>query len=174
MRHAYLPVIAAALILSTSVRAEEKNPCTQFKWDVTRELTVMKQSPQPLAAASRSGAVPQLELEKPYAVKLANQADVKFAIEPAKSTSDEGAQAGLVSFRTAHAGRYRVSIASGHWLDVVDGGKAVASRDFRGQRGCERPRKIVEFELPAEHEFTLQFSGAAEAEVVVAITEVKV
>ena len=170
MRHACLS-IAAALILSGPVIAQDKDPCTQFKWDVTHELAVMKQSPQPLVAALRAGKVPQLELDKLYVLKLASQANVTFVTKPAKAAPDDGGQAGLARFRTTKAGRYRVSLTSAHWLDVLDGEKAIASRDFQGQRGCDRPRKIVEFELPAEHEFTLQFSGS-EAEVMAAITAV--
>ena len=170
MRHALS--IVAALILSGPAVAQDKDPCTQFKWDVTHELAVMKQSPQPLVAALRAGNVPQLELDKLYALKLASQASVTFVTKPAKAAPDDGAQAGLVRFRTTEAGRYRVSLTSAHWLDVLDGEKAVASRDFQGQRGCDRPRKIVEFELPAGHEFTLQFSGSTETEVVAAITAV--
>ncbi|MET0499178.1 MAG: hypothetical protein ABW106_13015 [Steroidobacteraceae bacterium] len=171
MKHARLSMIAA-LLLSSSVVAQEKDPCTQFKWDVTHELAVMKQSPQPLVAAVHAGKVPQLELDKLYSLQLASQADVKFVAKPTKATPDDGAKAGLVRFRTAKAGRYRVSLTSAHWLDVLDGDKAIPSKDFQGQRGCERPRKIVEFELAAEHEFGLQFSGSADAQVIVAITTV--
>jgi hypothetical protein len=65
-----------------------------------------------------------------------------------------------------------VSITSGHWIDVVDGVQAVPSVDFQGHVGCKRPSKIVEFDLPAKRELTLQFSGSSDAEVLVAITAV--
>jgi hypothetical protein len=77
-----------------------------------------------------------------------------------------------VRFRVEKAGRYRVSISSGHWIDIVDGTQLVSSRDFQGQRGCERPHKIVEYELPAGRNLTLQFSGSTDAQVIVAITAV--
>jgi hypothetical protein len=65
-----------------------------------------------------------------------------------------------------------VSITSGHWIDVVDGAQAVKSKDFQGSRGCERPHKIVLFELPGERDLVLQLSGAADSPVLVAITPV--
>jgi len=85
---------------------------------------------------------------------------------------DVSTHAGLVRFRVEKAGRYRVSITSGHWIDIVDGTQLVSSRDFQGQRGCERPHKIVEYELPAGRNLTLQFSGSTDAQVIVAITAV--
>jgi hypothetical protein len=70
------------------------------------------------------------------------------------------------------AGRYRVSISSDHWIDVLDGTQLMSSRDFQGQHGCQRPHKIVEFDLPADRDLTLQFSGSTDAHVIVAITAV--
>jgi hypothetical protein len=65
-----------------------------------------------------------------------------------------------------------VSITSGHWIDIIDGAALVKSLDFQGRGGCERPRKIVEYELPAGRGLTLQLSGAKDAEVMIAITAV--
>ena len=85
----------------------------------------------------------------------------------------DGTQAGLVRFKSVAAGRYRVAMTSGHWIDVVDGQTIIKSRDFQGARGCERPRKIVEFDLPAQRPLTLQLSGASDTPVTLAITVVK-
>ena len=95
-----------------------------------------------------------------------------FAAGPAKLNGAPSSQAGLVRFRVKKAGRYRVSITSGHWVDVVDGAQLVPSVDFQGHVGCERPRKIVEYELPAGRDLTLQLSGSSDSPVVVAITAV--
>ena len=81
--------------------------------------------------------------------KLAIQSTVIFVAKPGKPTPGDGAYAGLVRFRVAKAGRYRVSISGGHWIEVVDGTQVVSSRDFQGQHGCQRLHKIVEFDLPA-------------------------
>jgi hypothetical protein len=55
-------------------------------------------------------------------------------------------------------------------VDVVDGAQLVPSVDFQGHVGCERPSKIVEFDLPAQRTLTLQFSAATDSEVITAIT----
>jgi molybdate transport system substrate-binding protein len=153
--------------------AADTDSCTRFSWDVARELAVMKQTPRAVAAAVKPGAdVPRIETEKLYEVKLAGQSTVTFVAKPGKPTLNDGTHAGLVRFRLEKAGRYRVSITSGHWIDIVDGTQLVSSKDFQGQRGCERPHKIVEYELPAGRELTLQFSGSTDAQVIVAITAV--
>ena len=163
----------ALIGMGEATNIADADPCTRFTWDVSRERAVMKQTPRVLAGAVRPGAdVPQIEPEKLYEVKLADQSTVTFVAKPGKTAVTDGAHAGLVRFRVEKAGRYRISISSGHWIDVVDGTQLVSSRDFRGQRGCERPHKIVEYELPASRDLTLQFSGSTDAQVIVAITAV--
>jgi hypothetical protein len=168
-----LALALLAGIAGQSASAADEAPCSGFKWDVSRELVVMKQTPQDITAAGKPGPqVPELKIGKLYAVKLADQGAVIFMANPAISKSTEGARAGLVRFRSEKAGRYRVSITSGHWIDIVDAGEIVRSVDFQGHAGCERPRKIVEYDLPAARELTLQLSGASEAQVLVALTPV--
>jgi hypothetical protein len=169
-------LLAYALLagfMCQSAGAADVDGCTRFKWDVSRELAVMKQTPQAITAATQPGEkLPQLNVGTLYSLKLTDQTQVTFAAGPAKVNGAPGAQAGLMRFRVTKAGRYRISITSGHWVDVVDGVQLVPSVDFQAHVGCERPRKIVEFDLPAEHPLTLQFSGSSDSEVVMAITAV--
>ncbi len=146
--------------------------CDSFTWDVTHELDVLG-SPAKSITASTDGKKPApLDLDQHYTVKLAPQDKVKFAVKPSKATPDADAHAGVVSFHTPKAGRYRVSLTTGHWLDLVDGKLIVVSSDFQGQRGCEKVHKIVQFELSGNKNFILQFSGRPEANLDVAITPV--
>ena len=139
-------------VLGEAAGAANVDSGTGFKWDVSRELAVMQQSL--------------------YSLTLADQAGVMFAAGPAKVSGVPGAHAGLVRFAVKKAGRYRISITSGHWVDVVDGVQLLPAVDYQGHVGCERPRKIVEFDVPAQHTLTLQFSGSSDPETVVAITAV--
>jgi hypothetical protein len=151
--------------------------CDAYTWNISHELEVLGQPAISLNAGRDAKTLvlglAHVDLEKRYAVKLVPQSGVKFAAKVGKPALDDGAQGGLISFRTAKAGKYRVSITSGHWLDVVDGGNLVVSRDFQGQRGCEKVRKVVEFELTGNHDFVLQLSGGTEANVGLAVTQVK-
>lgn len=172
MRNA-LPALLTFALLAPAAWAADADPCTRFVWNVSHELAVMKQTPQAIVAAGKPGKdVPQLQVDKLYEVKLANQSGVTFVLTPGKPTLPDGAQAGLAKFRTDKAGRYRVSITDGHWIDIVDGKELIRSRDFQGARGCERPRKIVEYDLPAGRELTLQLSGSTEGLVILSITAV--
>lgn len=172
MSSRYALLLLSALACGTAAAAED-DPCTRFTWNVTHELSVMRQTPQPLAAALKAGKdAPQLQVDKVYEVALAGQSGVTFALTPGKPTLPDNSQAGVLRFQSDKAGRYRISITSGHWIDVVSNGKLVTSRDFQGARGCERPRKIVEYELPANGDFTLQLSGAADQKVILAVTAV--
>jgi hypothetical protein len=151
----------------------DTDPCTRFTWEVSRELAAMKQTSHAVAAAVKPGAdVPQIEPGRLYEVKLAGQSAVAFLAQPGKAAPEDGAYAGLVRFRVETAGRYRVSISSSHWIDIVDGTQLLRSGDFQGQHGCQRPHKIVEYELPAGRDLTLQLSGSADAQILVVITAV--
>ena len=159
------------LAIASTAFGQETDGCAHFSWDVSHELAVMKQAAAAVTAASGSDA-PMIQVDKPYELKLTAQAGVKYLVSPAKPTLSDSAEGGMVRFHTPKAGLYRVSITTGHWIDVVDGDHLVKSKDFQDSRGCTRPHKIVEFELPGNKDLTLQLSGGTEATITVAITPV--
>jgi hypothetical protein len=166
-----MAAVVTMFAFTSPARSADADPCTRFTWDVTRELAVMRQAPEATAAGVKAGtAVPRLVPDKLYELKLSDQSAVSFAVKPAKPTLPDGAQGGVAQFRVSKAGKYRISITSGHWIDVVDGTQVIRSLDFQGARGCERPRKIVEYDLPAGRDLVLQLSGAPDATVIISIT----
>jgi len=171
MRTAILSLCLAAW--ATSALADEADGCKKFNWDVSHELTVMKQTPAVVTAGTKPGAqAPLVKVDKLYELELAPQTGVTYSAKPMKPTLNDSAQGGLVRFHTDRAGLYRVSITTGHWLDVVDGDQPIKSKDFSGSRECPRPHKIVEFELPANKDLVLQFSGSTDLSVIASITPV--
>jgi hypothetical protein len=168
-----LPACLIAAVLTQPTFAADADPCARFTWDVSNELAVMKQVPKAISAASKPGRdAPQLQLDTLYEIKLIAQSGVTFLVTPGKPALPDNAHAGIAKFHTDKAGRYRISITSGHWIDVVDGTDLVRSRDFQGARGCERPHKIVEYDLPAGRALTLQLSGSPDAAVILSVTAV--
>jgi hypothetical protein len=171
----FFALSALTMLLATvagPANAAEVDGCAHFTWDVSRELAVMKQPAQAVTAGAKAAdESPLVLLDKLYDLKLVGQGNVTYPAKPAKPTLNDSAQGGLVRFKVDKAGAYRVSITSGHWIDVVAGGQIVKSRDFQGARGCDKPHKIVEFDLQAG-ELTLQFSGSTEPSVLVSITPV--
>jgi hypothetical protein len=164
---------AGCATVVTAALADEADGCSHFSWDVSHELKVMEQTAAPITAATKPGAqAPLVKIDKLYELKLSPQSAVTYSAKPAKPTLNDSAQGGLVRFHVDQAGLYRVSITSGHWIDVVDGEHLVKSKDFSGSRECARPHKIVEFELPANKDLVLQFSGSTDSAVTTAITPV--
>ncbi|MCD9027474.1 hypothetical protein LDO26_04500 [Luteimonas sp. BDR2-5] len=147
--------------------------CDTFSWDVARELAALAAVPVAITAGGGGpDGVVRIETETLYGARLLPQRDVALAARPGKPMLDDDAHAGLLTFRVPADGRYRVSITTGHWIDVVDAGRIVPSLDFQGRRGCPLVHKIVEFELPAGRDLVLQFAGGAAEEAGVVITAV--
>jgi hypothetical protein len=169
-----LSVLAIVLASSWDTgSATDEDLCMAFTQDVSHELAVMKQTPQEVTAAAKPApGVPRIDPEKLYGLTLAAQSGVTLVANPGRTALVEGSYAGLVKFRVSKAGRYHVSISSSHWIDIIDGTQLLKARAFQGHRRCWRPRKIVQYELPADKELVLQLSGSTESRVIVAITAV--
>jgi hypothetical protein len=161
--------IAAAPAAEPPAQHTEEG-CDSFTWNLARELAAMK-SPATLLAASADKRVNPVRLEegRHVAVTLLPQNSVTFAAPPGRQRKSENPTAGLLFFKSGRAGRYRISLSSRHWIDVLDGGRPIESVTHEGRSGCELLRKVVEFELPANRDLVVQLSGdvAATADVVV-------
>lgn len=170
---AFMLVSLALSPVQAATHAGLPSGCDTFSWDVSRELAALSSTPRPLEAGDgREGVAVHIELDTFYRVALPPQAQVTMAARPGKPMLDDGAHAGLLHFRAPAEGRYRVSITSGHWIDVVDAGQVVPSLDFQGRRGCPLVHKIVEYPLPAGRDLVLQLAGATDDRVGVVITRV--
>jgi hypothetical protein len=147
--------------------------CDSFTWDLAREFAALK-APATLLAASADPKVNPVRLDegKHFAATLLPQGSVAFAAPPARQPRSENPTAGLLFFKSSHAGRYRISLSSHHWIDVLDGGKFIDSRSHEGRNGCATLSKAVEFELPAHRDLVLQLSGDSAATIDVVVTRV--
>lgn len=79
--------------------------------------------------------------------KLVPQATLRFAVKPEK-LGDAASHGGIFRVVTTQPGRYRVALGSGAWIDVVDGGRSVASVGHGHGPACSGIRKMVDFDLP--------------------------
>jgi hypothetical protein len=161
-------VLSLARGVTSAVAADD--PCSAFKWNVTEERAVFSQNPEPTAAGRKADAAPAMTIKKLYNLALSPQSDVKFAVPPGKKGLPDGAYAGLIHFRVPTAGAYRISMDQGFWIDVVSHLALVDSTDFTGAHDCSAPRKIVQYNLPANEDLVLQFSAATKDHVRVAVT----
>ncbi len=162
-----LPLAALAL---ASALADPPADCTDFKWDLGRELAIFRASPSPVVAAADPRATPHLAVGQLYDLTLLPQATVTFAHPPGGRRAVEVPHAGLVEFSLQAAGHYRVT-ADGHvWLDVVAADRVVDSSNFSGSPRCTLIRKSVDFDLPASTRLVLQLSQSPVEHVRLAIT----
>lgn len=154
--------------------AQAADACTTYKWDVTREVQLYRTSPVAVAAGTEAAAALSIAAGQLYALALQPQEKVRYPTAPSKKMLADGAFGGLLKLRVDRAGQYRIAIDSGYWLDVVHDGKQLATVDFNGNAGCDGPRKIVVYDMPAGVELVVQIAAASTQQVRLAVTPVAV
>ena len=92
---------------------------------------------------------------------------VRYAVRPERPIAP-GSYGGIATFTVARPSIYRVTLGAGMWIDVVQGGKAIASATHRHGPPCSGIRKIVDFRL-LPGRYLLQVSGGKEPDVTVMI-----
>jgi len=165
-------IAALTLLMATGVMAHEPpaEGCGAFSRDLAHELKILRGAAVPAnAVAGEIRELPKLKLDTYYAVSLAPQELTRFAARPGRASRTPKWRGGVFQFEVPTPGRYRVSISSRHWIDVVDAKTIVESVGHFGP-GCELVHKVVEFDLPAGRPLTLQLSGHDDAMVSLAIT----
>ena len=140
-----------------------------FKWDVGKERALYAAAPVDVSGGKDAGSAPVIVPDRLYRLRLTAQERVAFAATPGKVPA-VSAFAGLATLKIAASGSYRISISLPFWIDVVSNGSLVQPIDYQGQRTCAAPHKIVVFELPGSQPLMLQFSGAPQDTILVAVT----
>jgi hypothetical protein len=173
-----LPCLAIAA-LSLFRQAYADDACNAFKWDMKHEHALFIREGHMATAAKDDQSAPALDVDRLYLVLLSPQKSVKFAAPPSKKmpaadkkTPTADASAGLLHFRIAKAGQYRVSSDVPLWIDVVADGKAIAPVDFSSAHDCTAPRKVILYDLPAAQALTVQLSGSSETQAHITLTPV--
>jgi hypothetical protein len=105
-----------------------------------------------------------------YTATLQPVGTVRFVVAPERAAKPDS-MGGVVDFRVASAGTYRVALDTGVWIDVVQDGKVVASATHGHGPQCSGIRKMVDFKL-APGRYDLQLSGAAKPAVRVMVARV--
>lgn len=163
---------AALALLAFSVQAADS--CSAYKWDVSREVQLYHTSPTTVNVGSDAAGAPAIVAGKLYVLSLQPQEKVRYAVAPSKKMLPDGVFGGVMKLKVERSGQYRLAIDSGYWLDVIHEGKALATVDFNGSAGCDGPRKIVVYELPAGAELIVQVAAVASAQARLTVTPVVV
>jgi len=164
-------VLASALwvMMTPGPAAFAAEPCIGSKGDISKEVALFAGSSAALIAGKNVDSAPTIAPEQLYQLQLAPQDQMVFATPPGRTGLTDG-YAGVAHLTLKNAGNYRVSVDAPLWVDVVGDGSLAAVRDFQGLRGCDAPRKIVEFDLTTGTHFVLQLSGSAKTTVRVTVT----
>jgi hypothetical protein len=160
-------VIALILLASGGLAraAEEPSGCDKFKWNIDRERAALTAPDRvKLASGAELAAVPSGGMT----IALTAPGDAGLPTPPERAPK-EGTFAGFTTFNSAaKAGIYTISLSSGGWVDVVQGGNFLKPKAFSGATDCDGIRKTVKYDLAASP-FVLQISGIKEDAVSVAI-----
>jgi hypothetical protein len=165
-----LSLLLSVLVGAGGTAAFAADPCSGFKWDISREHALFGGPSVALAAGKDEATAPTIGTDRFYQLQLMPQTEVAFALAPGKKMLTDGAYAGLAALKLDTPGNYRVSLDVPFWIDVVADGKLAVTKDFQGQQGCDAPHKIVEFDLSGAKRFVLQLSGSAKATVRLTVT----
>jgi hypothetical protein len=89
-----------------------------------------------------------LPLGEAFTATLRPSGSVFPPVRPSKLAA-EGSSSGIFTFTAPEAGRYRVALGVGAWVDVVAEGQAVTSVTHGHGPACTGIRKMVDFDLKA-------------------------
>jgi hypothetical protein len=153
-------------------QAPRPTGCGAYDYDISTEMALLTKPGTVIeAAASINTSDAVLESGRTYRVALKEQGQVQLPVEPRRHVLEEGAYAGMVSFKVPADGTWRVSLSKETWAEVVaPDGAAVKSSRFQGREGCPAIRKFVDFPLLGGVNDVLQLSGGTDAEMSVVIT----
>lgn len=118
-------------------------------------------SPAPLSAAADEAGLGSATLSVGTAVDatLLPRPGVRYLVRPEKpgGTVSHG---GMLAFDVKEAGTYRVALAGGAWIDVIEKGRSVISSAHGHGPECSGIRKMVDFPLaPGRHVLQIASSG---------------
>lgn len=155
---------SAALLLLISAgpvaaQSAEAPPCAAQS-SLPPELSGWgKALPLAAAGAAQDLAGAQLVPGKAMTATLLATPRVRYALPPEKPGAP-ATHGGMFGFTIAEAGRYRVALGAGAWIDVVRDGQTIASAAHGHGPACTGVRKMVDFDL-SPGRYLLQVAGNA-------------
>lgn len=164
-----LVALAALSAPAMAQMSSEPAPACTAPGTLPAELAGWGQPHKPIKAAAKASALKDATLALGTAVDatLVPTPSIDFPVDPSKPGGSVS-QGGLFAFDIAQAGKYRVALSSGAWIDVI-AGKTVAESIAHG-RGpdCTGVRKMVDYALqPGRHMLQVSANGGPALTVLV-------
>jgi hypothetical protein len=158
-------VTLTLLAAAPAMAAEEPSGCDKFKWNIDHERAALTAPDRmKLNSGSELAALPATGVT----LALIAPADAKLPTPPERAPKD-GTFAGFTTVTSVpKPGIYTISLSTGAWVDVVQGGHFLKPAAFSGATDCDGIRKTMKYELSASP-FVLQISGARENSLSIAV-----
>ena len=150
--------VAAALSFAAAkpASAQESAACDQFAWPVKREQALFGSKDLPQVA---SGATLDSFPDHGIALELQPHDQVSYVLAPGRPPKSADSSGGVIVISNVpKAGSYQVTASAEGWIDVIQGGRPLASTAHSGRRDCPDVRKSVRFDLQPG-DVTIQVSG---------------
>ncbi|MCP3735577.1 hypothetical protein M9979_11910 [Sphingomonas sp. RP10(2022)] len=156
-----MPITALwTLALAVATPAQAQPDCRSGATPLPAELagwTAMT----PLVAGAGAKAAAPLTIGRGARATLAATPTLRYLRAPEKPAA-AGSFGGLFAVDVARAGRYRVALGEGAWIDVLHGDHTLPSVAHAHGPACSPIRKMVDFDL-APGRYVIQIAGAKAA-----------
>ncbi|MBB4153652.1 hypothetical protein GGQ80_001558 [Sphingomonas jinjuensis] len=113
---------------------------------------------RPLRAGTSGEGAPAVTPGTAADIQLRPTAQLRYPVAPAKPGAAATA-GGVFSLTIDRAGRYRIALGAGAWVDVVRDGAALASVAHGHGPACSGVRKMVDYDL-APGRYLIQLAGS--------------
>ena len=170
MRTAAILVALAALTTTPSVAphavsaADTQPACTETDANLPAPFQSWTSKTHVEAAANPSGLDTHVAPEGTALDVALHRSDAVTWVTPPEKSPTASTFGGLLELKPASAGTYLIAASAGAWLDVLRGGKPIASSAHAHGPACSTIHKQVEFQLTSGR-YVLQISGAPEAHI---------
>jgi hypothetical protein len=163
-----LTILAVLLLISPDAAAdmtprpmeEMKGDCTNYRWDVSRELALFESPADTVTASAAAPDAPPIAFGKRQTVTLVPHAEAIFDVAPEKDRGGRDKFSGHVRIAIPTPGLYRVVASNGVWIDAIAGGAIVKSAGFEMQTQCPTVFKVVAYEFSQVGDILLQLNGS--------------
>lgn len=161
-----LPLVVA--LGANQSLAADTGGCEAFAWSLKTEIGWITAADRlNLKSGEEIASVP----DRAIILALVPQDAAALAAAPSGTpkSAPKSAHAGVLKItNVAKAGKFQVTLGAPGWIDVIQGGAALADVEHTGIADCPHARKSVRFDFK-EGPAVIQVSGAAAPEMVVTI-----
>lgn len=152
---AWMASLASGLVPAPAAQAGAAAPCTPPP--LPAALSGWQQGAR-FAAGTTAAAAAPLTIGRGATATLVAPTALDYARPPAKAGAADSF-GGLFAVTIARAGRYRVALGGGAWIDVVQGDRLLPSVAHDHGPACSPIRKMVDFDL-APGRYLIQIAGS--------------